>query len=186
MNLENDEIPFGKRDFYQQKMRRCAIKNEMDHYKIKLKKRPKIKDPITLSKYNELEFESLSRFTKRCDDFSSLDHYSDPILKKSHNNEYKYEENEIANNEEMIRFIHENSQDFYPPKYKRYKVSPPSFTISYHERVSKHIYPLPVNKSPKHYSIPKIETKIPDSSIIKTKMKQYLIDKGEILTSYLK
>ena len=83
MNLCNNVIPFGKRDPKEQRRRRREIKNEMDHYKIRIKKRKPIKDPISLSKYNELEFEALSRYTKRCEDFSSLESANDPIRVRS-------------------------------------------------------------------------------------------------------
>ena len=187
MNLCNNVIPFGKRDPKEQRRRRREIKNEMDHYKIRIKKRKPIKDPISLSKYNELEFEALSRYTKRCEDFSSLESANDPIRVRSMSiDTQNEEENDNQNTQEMIKFIKKNSQDSYPPKFKKYKTGAPSFTMSYHDRVSKHIYPLPVSKSHKTYSIPKIDTKLPDDSITKKKMKKYLMDNGETLTSYMK
>ena len=181
-----EQIPYGKRDPYEEKIRRKRIREEMEHDKIKIKKRPKITDPITLSKYNENQFESLSRYTNKCESLSSLGNINEhPIWEKSTSDKAN-EINEEIYNHEMMLFMKKNSKDSFPPYIKHYKTEAPSFAKSYKERTAEKIYPLPVTHVRQAPQVPHIDTKIPNSSETKKRMKKYLKERGEKITSYLK
>ena len=171
------EIPFGPRP--PRSERKSKRKFQTDE--IRYRRRPQAGNPMCIADFNELEMETLSNFSKKCASLSSLS--SPKKLIRTRNLKDNCGEEAEENN--LSKFIKDNSNDAYPPKLKRKKVQPPSFYSSYHEIISKTIYPLPKYNAPVIPVIPTIDTTLPNT-FTKRKMKKYLEKNGEKITSYFK